>query len=165
MQVHCDEGAAIRIGPEPCASVREDRGEASAGARTGQPLSRERYTSRAPTPRTLRKAIWTGRVSASARPARRGRRPWHVRKLSANFTRVNRSSQTAARRTNNRRSSRPRRLPAALDATAPPQPSAELGQGAPAVPIGLERFQLILNRPAIQFFTGSAAAWRRPGLG
>ena len=37
MQVHCDEGVAIRIGPEPCVGVREDAGEASAGERAGQP--------------------------------------------------------------------------------------------------------------------------------
>ncbi len=41
MQVHYDEGVAIRIGPEPCADIREDVGEASAGERVGQPLSRE----------------------------------------------------------------------------------------------------------------------------
>ena len=41
MQVHCDEGAAIRIGPEPCAGIREGVGEASAGERIGQPSSRE----------------------------------------------------------------------------------------------------------------------------
>ena len=42
MQVHCDEGVANRIGPEPCAGVREGTGEASAGECIGQPLSRER---------------------------------------------------------------------------------------------------------------------------
>jgi hypothetical protein len=31
VQVHFDEGVAIHIGPEPCAGVREDVGEASAG--------------------------------------------------------------------------------------------------------------------------------------
>ena len=41
MQVHYDEGVAIRIGPEPCAGIREDVGEASVGERVGQPLSRE----------------------------------------------------------------------------------------------------------------------------
>jgi hypothetical protein len=40
VRVHCDEGVATHIGPEPCADVREDVGEASAGERTGQPLSR-----------------------------------------------------------------------------------------------------------------------------
>ena len=41
MQAHCDEGVAIRIGPEPCAGIREGVGEASVGERVGQPLSRE----------------------------------------------------------------------------------------------------------------------------
>ena len=41
MQVHCDEGVAIRIDPEPCAGNREGVGEASVGERVGQPLSRE----------------------------------------------------------------------------------------------------------------------------
>ena len=40
MQVHYDEGIANHIGPELCAGVREDVGEASAGGRAGQPLSR-----------------------------------------------------------------------------------------------------------------------------
>ena len=42
MRVPYGEGVAIRIGPEPCADVRKDAGEASAGERTGQPLNRER---------------------------------------------------------------------------------------------------------------------------
>jgi hypothetical protein len=41
VQVHCDEGVAIHIGPEPCAGAREGVGEASVGKRTGQPSSRE----------------------------------------------------------------------------------------------------------------------------
>jgi len=41
VQVRCNEGVAIRIGPEPCVGVREGAGEASAGERIGQPLSRE----------------------------------------------------------------------------------------------------------------------------
>ena len=40
--VHYDEGSANRIGPEPCVVGREAGGEASAGVRIGQPLSRER---------------------------------------------------------------------------------------------------------------------------
>ena len=39
MQVHYGEGIAIHIGPEPCARVREDAGEASAGERIGHPSS------------------------------------------------------------------------------------------------------------------------------
>ena len=42
MKVRNDEGVANRIGPEPCADVREGVGEASVGECTGQPLSRER---------------------------------------------------------------------------------------------------------------------------
>jgi hypothetical protein len=38
VQVHCDEGIANHIGPEPCAGIREDVGEASAGVRAGQPI-------------------------------------------------------------------------------------------------------------------------------
>jgi hypothetical protein len=40
VQVHYDEGVAIHIGPKPCAGIREEAGEASAGERIGQPLSR-----------------------------------------------------------------------------------------------------------------------------
>jgi hypothetical protein len=42
VQVHYDEGIANRIGPEPCAGIREDVGEASGRERAGQPLSRDR---------------------------------------------------------------------------------------------------------------------------
>jgi hypothetical protein len=41
VRVHYDEGIAIHIGPEPCGGTREGIGEASAGDRAGQPLSRE----------------------------------------------------------------------------------------------------------------------------
>lgn len=41
MKVHYDKGLATHIGPEPCAGIREDVGEASVGERAGQPLSRE----------------------------------------------------------------------------------------------------------------------------
>jgi hypothetical protein len=69
VQVHYDEGIAIHIGPEPCAGIREDICEASVGEHTGQPLSRERMFSRAPTLSTERKATRTGAQSqASAWP-------------------------------------------------------------------------------------------------
>jgi hypothetical protein len=41
VRVRRDEGLAIRIDPKPCAVVHEDGGDASAGERAGQPLSRE----------------------------------------------------------------------------------------------------------------------------
>ena len=67
MQVHCDEGVATRIGPEPCVAAREGRGEASAGERIGQPLSRERISSRVPTPYQERKATRRGAPSRAPR--------------------------------------------------------------------------------------------------
>ena len=42
MQVPCDEGVAIHIGPKSCAVAREGLGEALTGERIGQPSSRER---------------------------------------------------------------------------------------------------------------------------
>ena len=42
VRVHHDEDVASHVGPEPCAVIREDGCEASAGERAGQPLSRER---------------------------------------------------------------------------------------------------------------------------
>lgn len=81
MKVHCNEGLAIHIGPEPCVCIREDAGEASAGERTGQPLSRERTPN--PNADAVPKAEGHAgaRDIASARLIGRGQRPWHVQKL------------------------------------------------------------------------------------
>jgi hypothetical protein len=38
-QIHCAEGGAIHVGPEPWVYVRENMGEARSGERMGQPLS------------------------------------------------------------------------------------------------------------------------------
>jgi len=83
VQVHYDEGVAIHIGPEPCAGLREDVGEASVGERTGQLYSRERQI--LPDADAVPKAEGkTGECAiASTRSIRRGRRPWHVRTLLA----------------------------------------------------------------------------------
>ena len=70
MEVHCDEGIAIYIGPEPCVGIREGVGEASAGECIGQPLSRERMVSREPTLSTERKATRMGAISRA--PSRFG---------------------------------------------------------------------------------------------
>ena len=83
MQVHYDEGVAIHIGPEPCGVAREGDGEASAGERTGQPLSRESAIVPGADAVSEAEGNTDGHVSASARPARRGRRPWHVWTLLA----------------------------------------------------------------------------------
>jgi hypothetical protein len=81
VQVHHGEGVAIHTGPKPCVVVREGGGEASAGERTGQPSSRE--SARVPGADAVSEAEghMSGRVSASVRTTRRGRRPWHVRTL------------------------------------------------------------------------------------
>jgi hypothetical protein len=83
VQVRRDEGVAIHIGPKPCTGLREDVGEASAGERIGQPLSRESDLSQGADAVTLAEGNTTGRASASARSTLRGLRPWHVRKLLA----------------------------------------------------------------------------------
>lgn len=83
MQVHCGEGVAIHIGPEPCVRAREDVDEASAGERTGQPWSRETVLIPGADAVCLSEGNMDGRAIASARPTRRGLRPWHVRKLLA----------------------------------------------------------------------------------
>jgi hypothetical protein len=80
VQVHYGEGIANHIGPEPCASVREDIREASVGECIGQPLSREIINRDADAFVTAEGKMEV-RAIASASPVPRGRRPWHVRKL------------------------------------------------------------------------------------
>ena len=77
MKVHCDEGVATHIGPEPCAGVREDAGEASAGEHIGQPLSRETVVIPGADAVYSSEGNTVGRANASARPTRRGLRPSH----------------------------------------------------------------------------------------
>ena len=81
MQVLRDEGIAIHIGPEPCAGVREDVGEASAGGRAGQPLSRDRKLVPGADAVCVAEGNMSRRANASAWTARRGRRTWHARTL------------------------------------------------------------------------------------
>jgi hypothetical protein len=83
VRVHHEEGAANHLGPEPCVNTREGEGEASAGERTGQPLSRVRNQILGADAFQIAEGNTDGRVIASARTARRGRRPWHVRTLLA----------------------------------------------------------------------------------
>ena len=90
MQVHCDEGVAIHIGPKPCVCAREGAGEASAGERIGQPLSRDRKL----IPGADTVCVVEGNMSKSANastwPTRRGRRTWHARTLRTGSLRVGR---------------------------------------------------------------------------
>jgi hypothetical protein len=81
VKVHCDEGAAIHVAPDPCAGVREDVGEASVGERIGQPLSREIVSNPGADVVHLTEGKIGRRVTASAGRIRRGLRPWHVRTL------------------------------------------------------------------------------------
>ena len=75
VKVHCDEGVATHIGPKPCAGVREDVGEASAGEHIGQPLSREIVVIPGADAVHLAEGKMDGRANASARPSRHGLRP------------------------------------------------------------------------------------------
>ena len=83
MQVHYGEGVAIHIGPEPCVGTREGVGEASVREHTGQSLSRESLIVPSADVVEITEGNTGGCVSASVRPTRRGRRPWHVWKLFA----------------------------------------------------------------------------------
>ena len=81
MQVLYDEGVANHIGPKPCAGVREDVGEASAGERADQPLSRDRKLIPGADAVRVAEGDMFRRASASVWTARRGRRTWHARTL------------------------------------------------------------------------------------
>jgi hypothetical protein len=83
VKVLCDEGVANHIGPEPCASVREGRGEASVGVCVGQPSSGDSYTIRSvegvPDPEGNMNSL----ANARGCPAPRRQRPWHAHKSPA----------------------------------------------------------------------------------
>ena len=81
MQVRHDEGVAIRIDPEPCAAVRKGDSEASVGECIGQPLSLAKIRILGADAVAKAEGNMDGRVIASVRTARRGRRTWHVQKL------------------------------------------------------------------------------------
>ena len=81
MEVRRNEGVAIHIGPMPCGGIREDAGEASAGERIGQPLSRESEIAQGADAVSFAEGNTVGHDSASVQPTLRGLRPWHVRKL------------------------------------------------------------------------------------
>ena len=83
MQVSYSEGVANHTGPESCDDIREDAGEALTGERIGQPSSRESLIFSDADVVRITEGDMDGRASASGRPARRGRRPWHVWKLFA----------------------------------------------------------------------------------
>jgi hypothetical protein len=81
VQVHCSEGVATHTGPEPCVGTREGDGEASAGERIRQPLSREINVVPSADVVSNAEGNMCGCECANARPTRRGLRPRHVRML------------------------------------------------------------------------------------
>jgi hypothetical protein len=81
VQVHYDEGVANHIGPEPCAGIREDVGEASAGERAGQPLSRDRKLIPGADAVCVAEGNMPKSAIASAWATWRGQRTWHARML------------------------------------------------------------------------------------
>jgi len=70
VRVHYDEGIANHIGPEPCVGLREGIGEASAGDRAGQPLSRESSVTSDADAFPTAEGNTDGSVSASPRTVR-----------------------------------------------------------------------------------------------
>jgi len=83
VKVRHDEDVASYIGPEPCAGIREGVGEASAGERTGQPLSCESLLIPGADALLTAEGQTAGRDNASAPSTRRSRRTWHVHTLLA----------------------------------------------------------------------------------
>ena len=78
MKVRHDKGVTTHIGPESCVGIREGVGEALTGERIGQPMSRESAFIPGADAVACAEGNTVGRVSVSARTARRGRSPWHV---------------------------------------------------------------------------------------
>ena len=79
MQEPYEEGVANQIGPESCAVVREDGGEALTGERAGQVLSRERTSPWCRRRGPKRKAIPQLPPSRGSCGPRAVRDPEHVR--------------------------------------------------------------------------------------
>ncbi len=77
MRVHYDEGLATRIGPAPCVSGGDVRGEASAGESIGQLRSRE-IINRDADAVVPAEGNTDVRVNASPHPVPRGHQTWHV---------------------------------------------------------------------------------------
>jgi len=73
VKVHCDEGLANHVDPKPCADAREGIGEASVGARIGQPLSHDRVDIPGADAVQEAEGNTSERGIASTKKARRGR--------------------------------------------------------------------------------------------
>jgi hypothetical protein len=80
VQVHCDEGVAIHIGPEPCAGAREGR-RRSVGRGEHRPAIEPRKVISGADTVSYVEGNTDRRTNASAWTTRRGQRPWHVQTL------------------------------------------------------------------------------------
>jgi len=84
VQVSNSEGIANQTGPESCVAHREVRDEALTGEPAGQPLSREIFKLvQGADAVSVVEGNTDGRDNASAWPALRGLRTWHVGTLFA----------------------------------------------------------------------------------
>lgn len=83
MEVSYGEGLALHTGPESCGYDREVMVEALTGDRAGRPLSRESYLASGADVVDSAEGNTGGCAYASARSARRGRRPRHAWTLLA----------------------------------------------------------------------------------
>ena len=98
MRVLYDEGVANHIGPEPCVVVREGRGEASAGERIGQPLSRESISPRGADAVRRAEGHKGGRDIASVRPLGAVRDPGMCGRSLDGNREISRPTRAACRR-------------------------------------------------------------------
>ena len=80
MELSHDEGIASHIGPESCAFVRKNKGEALTGERAGRVWSRENPKSRVPTLLNGWKATRSGSIARDPLRPCAVRDPEHVRR-------------------------------------------------------------------------------------
>ncbi len=78
MRVLYGEGVANHTGPESCGGTRKGAGEALTGEHVGRPLSRDSTIIPGADVVVRAEGNTRGRANASARTARRGRRPRHA---------------------------------------------------------------------------------------
>jgi hypothetical protein len=88
VQVHYDEGVAIRIGPEPCTGTGDGAGEASVGEHTGQPLSRESKKVPGPDPAIHRRTCLDRSPGQGPAMTLRGRGPNHTDRRGEAYVRA-----------------------------------------------------------------------------
>ena len=83
VQVSCDEGVVIHIGPEPCAVAREGFAEALTGGRIASHRAAGKNPVLGADAVHLAEGNTCGRVIANTRTNRGDQRPWHVQTLHA----------------------------------------------------------------------------------